>query len=138
MLNRRRIISTLMISSILLSPMHFNTQVFAQNTNFRNGAIIEANLRSKIERKINTQKMMHDVQKLAIDDNARVAGFYGEKDAADYLVDEFEKFGMNAQIEEFELGRTARLELSDLSINGDDYTVKAFPNSKTIDTNLIG
>ena len=46
---------------------------------------------------INIQKIMDDIALLAVNDNARVTGFEGEHDAANYLVDEFQNLGIKTR-----------------------------------------
>lgn len=46
---------------------------------------------------INMEKIMYDISLLAANDNARVAGFEGEHDAANYLVKEFKDLGIKTR-----------------------------------------
>lgn len=58
--------------------------------------LVQAAEKSEFQ-EINMEKIMSDIAFLAANDNARVAGFEGEHDAADYLVDEFQSLGIKTR-----------------------------------------
>lgn len=116
---KRRIISTLTALTLMLS-FGVSSSVFAVNKYNSGEACI-----AKIQQKINTSKMMHDISKLSTGDDARVVGFEGEEKAADYLVKEFKKYGLATRVEEFNVGKDTTTEISDLFINGKSIDTKA-------------
>ncbi|MGL5348784.1 MAG: M28 family peptidase [Peptostreptococcaceae bacterium] len=136
MKNNKKIVA-LLAAGIITAPTILNTTVFAQevvNTISKE----EQKMINKIEKRISKEEIIHDMNNLVIGDNARVAGFKGEEEAAKYLASEFEKLGLEADIEDFDIDKPLSVGNGYLNIDGESLFIKTFNGGSKISEDFKG
>lgn len=137
MLKKNKKIVGLLAAGIIAAPTILNTTVFAQdleNTISKN----EQKMIEKVEKRIIKKEMIYNMNNLVVGDNARVSGFKGEKEAAKYLAREFEKLGLDSEIEDFDINKPLSVGNGYLNIDGESIFIKSFNGGSKISDDFKG
>lgn len=137
MLKKNKKIVGLLAAGIIAAPTILNATAFAQdieNTISKN----EQKMIEKVEKRIIKKEMIYNMNNLVVGDNARVSGFKGEKEAAKYLAREFEKLGLDSEIEDFDINKPLSVGNGYLNIDGESIFIKSFNGGSKISDDFKG
>ncbi|MGL5695192.1 MAG: M20/M25/M40 family metallo-hydrolase [Peptostreptococcaceae bacterium] len=134
--NKKKIIA-LLAAGVIASPTVLNATVFAQDT-INTISKDEQKMIKKIEKRISKKEIIHDMNNLVIGDNARVAGFDGEEEAAKYLAREFKKLGLEEDIEDFDIDKPLSVGNGYLNLDGESLFIKTFNGGSKISDDFRG
>ncbi|MGL5330951.1 MAG: M20/M25/M40 family metallo-hydrolase [Peptostreptococcaceae bacterium] len=137
MIKNNKNIAALLAVGVISAPTVFNATAFAQDT-ISTISKTEQKMISKVEKRISKKEIIHDMNNLVIGDNARVAGFAGEEEAAEYLADEFEKLGIDAEIEDFDIDKPLSVGNGYLNLDGESLFIKTFNGGSKISDDFKG
>lgn len=130
-------IAVLIAAGVIVAPTIIATPVFAKDhdkpTNSNEKIMMET-----VEKRLSKEEMLHDMNRLVIGDNARVAGFDGEEEAAEYLAKEFKKLGLASEIEDFDLDGPISVGNGYLNIYGEQLFIKSFNGGEPIKDDFNG
>lgn len=136
MINNKKLIA-LLAAGLMVVPTILSTTAYAQEST-NTISKTEQKMIDKVEKRISKTEMIHDMNNLVIGDNARVAGFKGEKEAAKYLAREFEKLGLDAEIEDFDIDKPLSVGNGYLNIDGESIFIKTFNGGSKISDDFRG
>lgn len=130
-------ICAVLASTVIAAPILFTSTASAGSN--ANGIF------SKLERQLSVNRIMKDIQKLSMDeilennkDNARVTGFEGEHEAANYILDQFKNLGLSTELRTIENIDGFIDEGSKLKVDGENIEVKTMTYSKPTTKSLEG
>lgn len=130
-------ICTIAASVVVAAPILFTSPVFA-------GANASG-LWSKLERQLSVNRIIKDIERLSMDellennkDNARVTGFEGEHEAANYILGQFDKLGLNTELRKVDGIDGFIDEGSKCSVNGTNIEVKTMTYSQPTNGKVVG
>lgn len=118
--------AAIIAAAVIVAPVITTSYIWAQPNKGNSLQAHEQSYISRLQKRIDTQRLMEGVDKLATGDDARVSGLEGERQAANNLADEFKSLGLKTEIREFDLGKAASGGKGNVVVGGEKYKVESF------------
>ncbi|MGL6105777.1 M20/M25/M40 family metallo-hydrolase [Romboutsia sp.] len=129
-MNKKKKLFSIAASAVIAAPIIFTTSSFA-------GANASG-IQSKLERQLSVNRIIKDIERLSMDellqdnkDNARVTGFEGEHEAANYILGQFNNLGLNTEMRTINNIDGFIDEGATCTVNGTNVTVKTMTYSQS-------